>query len=487
MNLVRKYLLMSTVGQRKIRILWLMLLTWQATSIHAQVTGIFKAGAALSNITPTIGTSVNGYFQDRLISDIHDELHARAIVLDDGHTHLAMVVSDLCILMGETATVAKQRAHEITGIPTENMMLSATHTHFAGTACAIFQSDPDPEYLTFIEERIADAIVRAYNNLTPARIGWGFGHEETLVFNRRWKMKAGTKLINPFGTQDQVKMNPGINNPDLLEPAGPIDPNLPIVSIQSLEGEHIALLANYSLHYVGGVPSGEASADYFAVFANRMEELLNARDQQNPFVGIMSNGTSGDINNIDFSGKYKQSGVPYAQMEYVANRLAIEALKVIQNIEYQNWVSLKSAQKNIVLGVRRPNQEEIDRAKNIIAKAESPIMKTAEEIYARETMFMKDYPTEVPVLLQTFIIGDLAIAAIPCESFATIGLELKDESPYESMFTISLANGYHGYLPTPEQHALGGYETWRARSSHLEVEASTKIIKTILELLNSFN
>ena len=310
MNLVGKYLLISTVGRRKIGILLLILLTWQATSMLAQVTGIFKAGAALSNITPKIGTSVNGNFQDILITDIHDELHARAIVLDDGDTQLAMVVSDLCMLSRETAIAAKQRAHEITGIPTKNMMLSATHTHSAGTACAVFQSNPDPEYLDFIEERIADAIVRAYNNLTPARIGWGFGHEETLVFNRRWKMKAGTKLINPFGTQDRVKMNPGINNPDLLEPAGPIDPNLPIVSIQSLEGEHIALLANYSLHYVGGVPSGEASADFFAVFANRMEELLNARDQQNPFVGIMSNGTSGDINNIDFSGKHKQTTVP---------------------------------------------------------------------------------------------------------------------------------------------------------------------------------
>ena len=72
-----------------------------------------------------------------------------------------------------------------------------------------------------------------------------------------------------------------------------------------------------------------------------------------------------------------------------------------------------------------PNEEEINRAKNIIAKAESPIMKTAEEIYARETMFMKDYPAEVPVLLQTFLIGDLAIAAIPCESFAAIGVRTK--------------------------------------------------------------
>ncbi len=472
---------------KKTALLLLILVAWQVISIPAQDRGILMAGAAISNITPRIGTSANGSFQDNIITDIHDETHARAIVLDDGNTQLAMVVSDLCLLTRETATAAKQRASEITGIPTENMLLSATHTHSAGTACAIFQSDPDPKYLTFIEERIADAMIRAYNNLSPARIGWGFGQDQTQVFNRRWKMKEGTKLINPLGTEDKVKMNPGVNNPNLLEPAGPIDPELSIVSIQSLEGDYIALLANYSLHYVGGVPRGEVSADYFALFANQMGKLLNARDQKKPFVGIMSNGTSGDINNVDYSGKYIQSKTPYVQMEYVANRLAAEALKVIQNIEYQNWVSLRSAQKDIVLGIRRPNQEEINRAEDIVAKAESSIMKTSEEVYARETLFMKEYPEEVSVLLQTLIIGDLAIAAIPCETFAAIGLELKDESPFESMFTISLANGYHGYLPTEEQHALGGYETWRARSSHLEVKAATKIIKTILELLNSFN
>ncbi len=465
----------------------LMLIVVQAGAIQAQETKVFRAGAALSNITPKIGTSTNGYFQDKLIDHIHDETHARAIVMDDGNTKLVMVVSDLCMLMRETATVAKQRAHEITGIPVENMMLTASHTHSGGTSCPVFQSDPDPDYLTFIENRIADAIVRAHNNLAPARIGWGFGKEESMVFNRRWKMKEGTEMVNPFGTQDKVKMNPGINNPNLVEPAGPIDPELSIVLIQSLEGEYIALLANYSLHYVGGNRPGDVSADYFAVFANRMEELLNAKDQQNPFVGIMSNGTSGDINNVDYSGKYIQSMVPYTQMEYVANKLAAEALKVTQNIEYQNWVSLKSVQKDILLGIRRPNQKEVDRAKNIIAKAEGPIMQTTDEVFARETMLMKDYPAEVSVLLQTFRIGDLAIAAIPCEVFVEIGLQLKEENPFESMFTISLANGYHGYLPTPEQHALGGYETWRAKSSHLEVDASTKIIKTILELLNSLN
>jgi neutral ceramidase len=445
---------------------------------------LFRAGSSMSNITPVIGTSTNGYFQDVIITNIHDETHARCIVLDDGQYKLAIVVADLCLLMRETADQAKQRAHDHTGIPVENILISATHTHSAGTACAVFQSDPDPDYLKFISERIADAIIRAHANLQPARIGWGFGEEPNQVFCRRWKMRPGTALPNPFGGQDQVKMNPGIKNPNLLEATGPVDPELPLVVLRSVDGEYIGLLANYSLHYVGFVPAGDVSADYFAVFARRMEQLLSARDQKIPFVGIMSNGTSGDINNIDFSGRFTQATKPYIQMEYVANRLAAEAVKVIQNMEYQDWVPLAARREEIRLGVRRPTAVEVQRAQAIVAQAGNREMKTLEEIYARETLFMKDYPAEQSVILQVLRIGSLAIAAIPCEPFAEIGLELKDKSPFADMFTISLANAYHGYLPTPAQHVLGGYETWRARSSYLEVDAAPKVIETLLKLMN---
>jgi hypothetical protein len=110
-------------------------------------------------------------------------------------------------------------------------------------------------------------------------------------------------------------------------------------------------------------------------------------------------------------------------------------------------------------------------------------MNTAEEIYARETMLIKDFPKQVPLIIQAFRIGDLAIAAAPCEIFVEIGLDIKGKSPFKTTFTTSLANGYNGYLPTPEHHKLGGYETWRARSSYLEVNASTKISSVLFELL----
>lgn len=452
----------------------------EATKIEGKV---FKAGAAVSNITPKVGTSINGNMHDVAVRNVRDDTFARSIVLDDGENRLAFVVSDLCMIYREQLDEAKQRAHEFTGIPVENMLMSATHTHSAGTACSVFQSDPDPEYLDFLSERIGDAVIRANENRAPARIGWGVGHEPSQVFNRRWKMKPGIVSTNPFGGNDTVRMNPGVGNPDMLEPAGPIDPEVPVISIQSLDGVPIALLANYSLHYVGGTGSGEVSADYYGMFADRMNELL-AKEMQHPsFVAIMSNGTSGDINNIDFRGGQRKPTEPYGQMKVVANTVAAEVYKVIQNIQYKDWVDLEAKQKEITVGVRKPSQEEVQRAKKIMAGVSGPVMQTRDEIYARETVLMDEFPAQKQLIIQALRIGDLAIAAIPAEVFVEIGLEIKKNSPFKPTFSISLANGYNGYLPTPEQHKLGGYETWRARSSYMEENASVKITDTIFELL----
>ena len=110
-------------------------------------------------------------------------------------------------------------------------------------------------------------------------------------------------------------------------------------------------------------------------------------------------------------------------------------------------------------------------------------MGTLEEIYTNETLHMQAYPDRVQLMLQAIRIGDLAITAAPCEIFVEIGLELKRANPFPASFTVSLANGYNGYLPTPEHHALGGYETWRAKSSYLETTASVRIAESLTDAL----
>ncbi len=168
-------------------------------------------------------------------------------------------------------------------------------------------------------------------------------------------------VINPFGEYDKVVMNPG-RVPNLLEPAGQPDPEVSFISVQSTNGRPIALLANYSLHYVGGTPRNDISADYFAVFADRIQELLKADRQEPPFVGMMSNGTSGDVNNINFGAPAIRKE-PYEQMKLVAEDVAREVFRVHNAIEFHDWVPLRAAEEELTLQVRKALSEMLARAR----------------------------------------------------------------------------------------------------------------------------
>jgi hypothetical protein len=86
--------------------------------------------------------------------------------------------------------------------------------------------------------------------------------------------------------------------------------------------------------------------------------------------------------------------------------------------------------------------------------------------------------------LQALRVGEFAIATSPCETYGSTGLAIKQGSPFALTMVIELANGCSGYLPPPEQFELGGYTTWRARTSYLEVGAEPRIRESLDELLD---
>ena len=444
----------------------------------------FRAGAAASNITPPLGGGIVGNWRSPAATHVNDELHARCLVLDDGGTRIGFVIVDSVGVTRPVFDHAKRVLKKETGLPPENLLMAATHTHSSVSARGSDRFDYNPvldEYQSFLVSRIVDGVKRAINNLEPARIGWGGGDEPRHVSNRRWHMKAGFNLSNPFGGQDKVRMNPP-RGKMLDRPAGPTDPEVSIVSVQAKDGRPIALLANYSLHYVGGVPKGHLSADYFGMFADRIQQLLGADRKSPPFVGIMSNGTSADINNIDFTGT-RPRRQPYEQIRIVANDVADAAFKAVKEIKHKDWVPLGAAAKELKLLVRRPSQPLVDRANRILAspKAKDPNTTDKEVIYAKRTLKLAKFEPSTEVFIQALRIGDLGIASMPFEVFAEIGLDIKEHSPFQDSFTIELANGTFGYLPTPEQHRLGGYETWLG-TCWVEIQASEKITRTVLDL-----
>ena len=436
---------------------------------------VFLAGAARVDVSPTtFPVLVNGGFLEARASSVRDPLFASALVLDDGKTRLAIVVVDSCMMPRDLLDRAKAIAQEKAGIAADKVLISATHTHTAPAAMGALGCDADPAYVQLLPGKIAEAVADAVTKLQPAQVGWGSVDDHDHTFCRRWIRKPDKLVVDPFSQPTgRAHMHPGHANPDALGPSGPVDPELSVLSVRTPKGRPLAVLANYSMHYFGTEP---VSADYFSRFSRELARLIGA-DGSTPFVAMMSQGTSGDQQWANYAAPASKQTI-----DGYAEAVARSALRALGRVVYHDWAPLGMAETTLTLQRRIPDEARLAWARPILAAMGSRSPKTLPEVYAREAIALHDDPTRV-LKLQALRIGDLGIAAIPNEVYALTGLKIKARSPLRSTFTIELANGSEGYIPPPEQHALGGYTTWPARTAALEVQAEPKIVEAVLGLL----
>ncbi|MEM8953367.1 MAG: hypothetical protein AAGD22_04365 [Verrucomicrobiota bacterium] len=449
----------------------------------------FQAGAAAVETTPEV-------FPVRLRSGkshlVHDPLHARAIAFQNGGGRAVIALIDAIGIGREEADEVKRRVAEIAGWNAEEILISATHSH---TTPSVGGDDPGSE--SYKEKRfdgMVTAITRAIANLQPASVGFGSHDEPSEVRNRRWHMEAGMMPPNPFGEFDKVKMNPGFNH--LVQPAGPVDPAVSVIDVRTRGGRPLGLVANYALHYVTGVPRqivngremGMASADYFGEFARIMPYRLAGAKPTEGFVAMMTNGASGDINNNPF-GIDRAPRAPFEQVRIVASKAADAAWEATRDLEFIVDPLIATRQREVSLTYRTVTRNQVVRAEATLEaikeEGEEAFPKKAAQ-YARQILNFEGARPPEPVLVQAIRIGDQAIVALPFEVLVEIGLELKEESPFEHTIVIGLANGSYGYLPPPNQHVLGGYETWIGTSRFVP-QSSVILVEHLLEMLDELN
>jgi len=437
---------------------------------------LFRAGAYSVDVTPEkLPVHVLGSFTDRVADKITDRLYSKCIVLDDGKERVAIVVVDSCMMPRDLLDRAKELAHQQTGIPTDRMLISATHTHSAPAAMGGLGTPADEEYVKFLPGRIAEGIRQAVTNLAPARVGWAVIQDYDHTYCRRWIRRPDKLIKDPFGELSvRAHMHPGFQSPDAIGPSGPVDPDLSVLSIQSSDGKPLAVLANYSMHYYDSQP---ISADYFGRFAVKIAKLIGVEGSQTPFVGIMSQGTSGDQMWMDYGAPRNAPG-----LDKYSEEVAQVAFKAYQTTKYHDWVPLKMAEAKLKLDFRLCDETRLAWAKNLVAEMNGRLPRNLPEVYAYEQVYLRQRPT-AELKLQAIRIGDLGITAMPNEVYAITGLKIKTQSPLQPTFNIELANGAEGYIPPPEQHRLGGYTTWAARTAGLEVNAEPRITDTVLRLL----
>jgi neutral ceramidase len=447
-----------------------------------------QAGTAAVDITPDV-------FPMQLRSGpskyVHDPLYVRAVAFRNGEGRAAIALMDAIGVGRDWTDEAKTLVAERTGWKPEEMLVCGTHTHSAPKG-----GDTSPGRIAYDQKRregLVKALTQAIESLEPAKVGFGSDQEPDEVRNRRWFLKEGTMDRNPLGGFDQVRTNPPRQN--IVKPAGPTDPEVCVIDVRTRRGRALGLIANYALHYVGGIPSvveengrvvGMASADYFGEFSRVMPYRVGGSNPPENFVALMTNGASGDINNIDFDGK-RPPRAPFEQARLIAAKTADAAWRAVRQIEtYDQNPMVAMLQREVTIQYRSPSEDDIERARQLmeLSRVErEEINKRTSSVAATTLRFAEpDAVRSENVIVQAIRIGDQAIVSMPFEVLVEIGLEIKKQSPFPHTFLIALANGGHGYLPPPHQHELGGYETWLGTSS-FEKDTSVILTEHLLEML----
>jgi neutral ceramidase len=400
---------------------------------------MIRAGAACLDITPPLGAALRGYFHERRAARVHDPLYVRSFALERDGFGIAVAVCDLIGVGRAYLDRAKARLAETIGLQPEQVLICCTHTHTG-------PDTGDDPYTEFLVGRIADAVALAWRRLEPAEVGWGRAAEERIAFNRRYRMKDGSVLTNP-----------GIGNPEVVGPVGPIDPEVGVLCLRRPGGETIGLLANYSLHYVGIPEDADSiSADYFGVFSQMIQRLRGAT-----FVAALSNGACADINNIDVLGGARPKNDRYQHTERVAALVAADAFWAWNDVAFHADVPLGATMTEVLLPRRAlPSDDDQARAREIEAKvAAGRSVTMGERAFAGRTLRrINDSPEAVPTWVQAVRIGDLAFVTAPGELFVELGLEIKRRSPFAQTTVLELANDSVGYLPTRRAYEEGAYE-----------------------------
>lgn len=443
----------------------------------------FSAGAAVVDVSPIkFPIAVNGNMTSKMADKVITPVNARAIVMAQGETQIAMVVVDSCMmprfLMDETKVMAEMR----TGIAKNHIMISATHTHTAPASMSCLGTDADPEYQAYLRIKIVEAIETAQQQLRPAQVAFGSVDAKDFMAIRRWIRRPDKIATDPFGNPTvRANMHAGRIWDDVTGPSGPEDPDLTMVCLKGIDGKPIAMLANLSMHYFGGPPA--ISADYFGMFCDQIETEVAGDRGDNPrsFVAILSHGCSGDIWRMDYTKQTPERFEKITIDDYT-KELSELAMNAYRDLKYVDVPKLAMSETRLNLAYRVPDAQRLQWAQQIVEKMGDRLPQTTEEVYAREQILLHEMQTG-EIVVQGIAIGEIAIATMPTETYALTGLKLKNQSPLKHTMVIELANGGDGYIPPPEQHVLGGYNTWAARSAGLEVNAEPKMTEAALRML----
>jgi hypothetical protein len=440
-----------------------------------------KMGFSTIEITPPKGWRMSGYFYERFSTNTHDELQAKAMVLQRGDEKAALVVCDLIGISRSLSAQVREAASRKTKIPAANIIIAATHTHtgplymgglrefFHQRAEAKFGRDPAErlDYLSILAERLTAVIVEAQRGLQPVYLEVGSTTVTNLSFNRRYLLNNGT-----------VMTNPGKTNANVLGPAGPIDPQFGFVVAMNLKKDQVlGTFSSFAMHpdTIGGM---EYSADYPFYLEQSIRKLLGE-----DLVSIFGNGTCGNINHVNVFDPRPQKG--QAEAERIGKALGQAVSDVLPKLKAVRSPTLRAGRETVVVPLQQFSPEQMAEARAKMQKIGTKEMPFLEQVdTARIYDLQVRGASSLPLEVQAICLGaDTAIVGLPGEIFSELGLAIKKASPFKNTFVVELCNDSIGYVPTRKAYTEGGYEPTNSRlkpgGGEMLVDAAIRLLKRL--------
>jgi len=452
------------------QLLFCLCLFFSSISLRAAEPGGLRVGRATVDITPLKGTPLQSPqrppFEIKLAEAAHDPLQAKAIVLAAGQQKVAFVVCDLTSIPVHLIEEARGRIAATTDLDPLSVMISATHTHTAPQIRPRFVTRADESarrktatYVESLPGRIATAVEQANAQLMPAQASAAIGHEETVSFNRRFLMRDGSVQTNP-GKEDPAALR------QISRPDGPIDPDVGVVTFDTLQGRHLATLVNFAIHLdtMGG---NQPSAD-FPFQIDRVLASARGADMLNVF----AMGAAGNINHYDLLNPeriHRVKGVE--ESSRIGAILAAEALRSYRHLQTLSTATLRVARE--VVRLNMPDEK---------GRALAARYAGASQFFDGEvTVFNESGKQQFEAEVQAIALGDeLAWVGFPGEMFVEHGLALKQASPFRYTMIHTLANGSIGYVPNRKAYSQGAYEDTATRCAPGEGERLVEVATRLL-------
>ena len=450
----------------------LSLLVWATVATPASA-GELRAGAAAIVITPPVGTPMAGYYSERGAQGVHDDLHAKAIVMEQGGARAALVALDLIAAPRDLVEDARAAIDHICRVRGANVMISATHSHTGPIVATNHpfggKSDLVTSYRALLPSRIAEAVRQAESKLAPVTVSVARGRESSIAFNRRFHMKDGT-----------VGWNPGKGNPLILKPAGTIDPDLPVLFFETADRKPVAAYVNYAVH-LDNIGEPLISADMPATLSRCLADFKGPE-----MLTLFTAGCCGDVNHIDVRWKEAQRG--FGNSARMGTILAGEVLRAWPRLTSFEPRPLRVQSTTVRLPLPEIKQGDVEKAHATVARisGEAPkrpaFMEMVQAFKVLDVAARNGKPHQVEV--QVIALGkDVAWVSLPGEVFTELGLAIKQDSPFPCTIIAELANDLVGYIPARRAYAQGNYEVVSARcaegSGERLVDAAVKMLREL--------